>query len=256
MTRQVRARRAPYPTLPMLAVVKPSGPYTASRFDAHYDTLATNLGEKLLPIISARPIGALVAMNMRAVVASLLEVAGWRRMLILETDMLPPFDALIKHALHTEPIVGSVYTLHEPPYHIIAMRDHGVGPTWMSKAEQAEIIDHPGLHAVDQVGLGCTSIAREVFEQWPKGLPIFRNSIQLAALDDPGTHGEVSHDYYFCLKARELGLPIYIDSTIVCDQLTLVPIGLREWRQHQGYAPSFDQGDEVDPVGDLAEVFM
>ena len=46
-------RRAPYATLPMLAVVKPSGPYTASRFDAHYDTLATNLGEKLLPIVSA-----------------------------------------------------------------------------------------------------------------------------------------------------------------------------------------------------------
>ena len=138
--------------------------------------------------------------------------------------MLPPHDALIKHAKHTEPIVGSVYYLHEAPHHMVAMRDHGGGPAWMTKAEQNEIEANPGLHPVDMVD-GYTSISRAVFEEWPKQVPIFRNSIMPDALQDPGTRGEVSHDYWFCLKAREFQVPIFINSSIVCDQLTLVPVG-------------------------------
>lgn len=242
--------------LPPIALVMPSAQYTMSKFIAHYFTLSEfdPASQRLLPVVHANPIGALVAMNMREVVASLLAPSAprWERLVILETDMLPPQDALIKHALHTEPIVGSVYYLHEAPHHMIAMRDHGNGPAWMSKAEQKQIEDEPGLHAVDMVGMGLTSIARAVFEQWPAELPIFRTSIMPAALHDPGTRGEVSHDYYFCLKARELQVPIFIDSSIVCDQLTIMPVGYRQHEEHQGFQPTFAGAPEADTVGDAA----
>lgn len=242
--------------LPTIALVMPCGPTILSKFIAHYFTLnefdpAT---QRLLPIVHANPIGALVAMNMREVVASLLEptVPRWERLVIMETDMLPPQDALVKHALHTAPIVGSVYYLHEAPHHMVAMRDHGQGAQWMTKAEQKEIEDSPGLHAVDMVGMGLTSIARAVFEQWPKEVPTFRNSLMPASLHDPGTRGEVSHDYWFCLKAREFQVPIAIDSSIVCDQLTIMPVGRRQHDQHQGFQPAFGDSPEEDAVGDAA----
>lgn len=243
--------------LPTILLVVPTGPLIYAKFVAHLWSLSENQGQRALPIIRAMPIGALVAMNMREVAAATLEptIPHWDRMVVIETDMLPPHDALVKHALHTQPIVGSVYYLHEAPHHLVAMRDHGNGPQWMSKAEQNEIEDNPGLHAVDMVGLGCTSISRAVFEEWPKEVPIFRNSIMPDALQTPGTRGEVSHDYWFCLKAREFQVPIFIDSTIVCDQLTLVPIGRRQHEQHQGFVPALADAPDVDlAIDDLAFV--
>ena len=245
--------------LPPIALVMPAGPTVYSKFVSHLFTLSEYDAPsgRLLPVVHAMPIGALVAMNMREVVASLLESPHrWERMVILETDMIPPHDALIKHALHTAPIVGSVYYLHEPPHHIVAMRDHGQGPGWMSKAEQREIEDNPGLHAVDMVGMGLTSIARQVFEEWPAALPTFRTHIQLSSLHESGMRGEVSHDYWFCLKAREMQVPIFIDSSIVCDQLTTMPVGRRQHERHQGFQPTFAAAPEEDAVGDAAGAFL
>ncbi len=258
--------------LPMIAVVIPAGPTMLSRFVGHFFTLATNLDRRLLPIYHLVPIGALVSMNMREAVANLLLMPHWERMVILETDMLPPSDALVKHALHTADIVGSVYYLHEAPKHLMAMRDHseegratgklfdhGSGVGWLSKAEQAEIKATPGLHRVDMVGMGCTSIARSVLERWPKDLPVFQSAVRKDRLNDPGTRGEVSHDYWFCIKAREMGFDVFIDSSIRCGHLTLSVTDDAEHDAHQGYLPRFDAPDEwdeevEDSVGDASFV--
>lgn len=148
------------------------------------------------------------------------------RMLVVEQDMILPRDALLKHSLHTDDIVGSVYFQHAPPYHINCLfrgSDTEAGAKrWGHPAPPMvrDMLRKPALWKCDVVGLGCTSIARRVFEEWPEDIPTFRNDFKQEQADDKFTGGEVSHDVWFCTNARELGYNVYIDTSIVCNHLT------------------------------------
>ena len=128
----------------------------------------------------ALPVGPYVTQNMRDAVRELLKDPSWRRLLIVETDMVPPLDALIRHNEHTEPIVGSAYFTHNPPYSCYAWHatgeDGGTQIISLSDEEMDTMMDNPGTYPVDAVGFGCTSIAREVLEGWPKDRPLFHGS--------------------------------------------------------------------------------
>lgn len=171
--------------------------------------------------------GVYTPQAMRSIIMSLLKIPEWKRVLILEQDMICPPDTILKHAMHTDPVVGSVYFQHAPPHHCNVMIQH---PTLGNTAHLkpigiATMLQKPALYKVDVVGMGCTSIRRDVFENWPADLPFFRNAFEDSAINDEFTQGEVSHDVWFCKEVRKQGYDIYLDSSIICQHLTEGSIG-------------------------------
>jgi hypothetical protein len=217
--------------VPPVAIAIPAGPNVSATFLAHYDQMT-------MPRF-ARGVarGPYVAMNMRVLISDFLAVPGWERLIILETDMLPERDAFVKHAMQTEDIVGSLYYMHHEPYELYAMRVHdpddqgGGNVGWVTDAEIAEIENNPGLHPVDGIGFGCTSIARRVFDEWPPDVAMFRTDYHHESAYTPPRYGEVSHDLWFCARARELDFGIFIDSRIECGHLSEV-VTTRETRRN------------------------
>lgn len=165
--------------------------------------------------------GVYTPQAMRLIVKQLLKIEGWKRLVVIEADMLLPHDAIIKHAMHTDPVVGSMYFQHSPPHQANVMLANQEGKVaHLTPIGVATMLSKPALYKCDVVSFGCTSIRRDVLENWPSDVPMFRNDFEPSAKDDPFTQGEVSHDVYFCREVRKQGYEIYLDSSIVCQHLT------------------------------------
>ena len=158
------------------------------------------------------------------------------RVVVIEADMILPKNALLKHAMHTDDIVGSVYVQHSPPFLINAQWQaadgsrkwgHPTPESWRGIFDQG-----PALVKCDVVGLGCTSIARKVIEEWPEDTLMFWNDYSRDDKGDPTTLGEVSHDVWFCTHARDLGYNVYLDTSIQCAQLTEGEVTVANYVKH------------------------
>lgn len=180
-------------------------------------------------------IGVYLPQAMRLLTKQALAIEGWKRLIIVEGDMVLPEDALLRHALHTDPVVGSLYFQHRLPHQANVMLEHPQkGPDHCAHLLPQGIkhmLDTPALYKVSVVGMGCTSIRRDILEDWDheRWGPIWRNEFQDSAADDEFTGGEVSHDVRFCQLVRKQGHDVWVDSSIVCDQLTEGSIGSRHY---------------------------
>jgi hypothetical protein len=171
---------------------------------------------------------------MRQMVESTLRISRentgsqWERLVVLEHDMVPPEDGLTRMASYgpDKHIVCAMYFQHYPPHLVNAL-----GPT---RDDESRVIplgpdvvkvmaDTPALYEVSAVGMGFTAIHRDVLEQWDKSIPMFK------------TDADMSHDVWFCLRAREQGFNVFVDSTIQCDHLTEAAIGLNHNQQMTSY---------------------
>lgn len=131
--------------------------------------------------------------------------AGASHMLWLDSDMRFPDDILERLLSHKKPIVGANYITRHDPHIFVASRNGEIIKTTNANR---------GLEEVDTVGFGVMLISMAVFKQIPKPWFLFE-------YDGENYRGE---DEYFCRKAREAGLKIYIDhdlSKMVCHTATL-----------------------------------
>ncbi len=164
--------------------------------------------------------GVYVASAMRGFVDQLRErKIDYDRLLILECDMIPPHDVLQKHAQYDQPIVGAAYFMHETPYQPIftAPDDANGYHRTFSMKEVRTMMENPALYECMNVGFGCTSIRRDVLEEWPAGEHTFANRQGLTA---DGTLVEMGHDVAFCLRARQLGWKSFVDTSVQCGHLS------------------------------------
>lgn len=162
--------------------------------------------------------GAYLLSSMEQIVQRALERDDWDRLVIYEADMLPPPDALVRMA-HYDPqqaVVGSMYFRHEEPHTaIVYVEAPGESFAPITPQTVADWCADPGLYRCGAVGFGLTSIARHVLEDWNPDVAMF------------GHDGRVgSHDIWFCERAGEQGHEVYVDTGILCEHLTQVPIGL------------------------------
>lgn len=162
--------------------------------------------------------GAYLPVSMQTIVDRALDIPDWERLVVFEHDMIAPQDALVRisHYGPEHAVVGSMYFGHQEPHTAvcyIAQPDGTFSP--ITPQTVKSWCDDPGLHRCDAVGFGLTSIARHVLEDWNPDIPMF-------GIND--RYG--SHDIWFCDKAREQGYDVYIDSGLICDHLTQVPIGI------------------------------
>lgn len=234
-----------------LLIAIPAGPVTLSEFQSRWWTLKTPPGGYRV----IEGIGPYVAMNMRNIVAQALRDPSWERLLVFENDMIAEPDMLIRHAAHTAPVVGSVYTQHYPPFDLNCTLPTATGlhrRLLASEVRDQVVWADPWLMPVKSVGLGCTSIARSVFEHWPTDRPFFRNEWTGQPHIQANAAGEISHDAWFCEQLEAQGIPIVMDTGIRLRQLTVTKVGLVDHSRYHGYALARPRAE----VGDVEEVSL
>ena len=204
-----------------------------------------------------------------------------------DDDTLAPRDALIKMMgrlsvkektnpkEHGNTVIGGVvYAKTQPPYPMIHIEGHSAG------YEDWEVGD---LVECDIIGMGCTIIPIGVFYKilpfvkwWQcvnnacpdkhkyldrktmdenkvkcatcqsDPIPVFFKTVK--DLDDDGKPCTLTEDSYFCLKAKEAGCKVYVDTGVQCkheDFQPTVEASVHYYYNEQLRMPVWQQGDFV-----------
>ncbi len=127
----------------------------------------------------------------------------------LDSDVVPPHDAVPRLMARNQPIISGVYCRRSPPVGVpVMMRNR----QWVTDIPQNTVID------VDVVGAGCLLIRRDVLEQMPPQRPgkhWFDWRVDLQGTIPPEEC--MSEDFTFCMWAKKtLGITIKVDTSIQC----------------------------------------
>lgn len=116
-----------------------------------------------------------------------------------DDDIIPNPGDLAKLWSHNEPIVSGLYFKKQPPHEplmSLTVRDVETGEDGMTHLIDWE---ENKPYYVDGVGMGFCLIRRDVFQDIPP--PWFK-------------FGFLSEDYNFCVKAKEYGYKIKVDTSV------------------------------------------
>lgn len=142
-----------------------------------------------------------------------LEV-GARWLFFLDSDVIPPHDAVLRLMSHNQPVVSGLYCRRSPPAAIPVMQRGG---QWVTEFPANALIE------VDVVGTGCLLIRRDVLENMKpsdprRGKHWFDWRVDMQGIDPPG-HA-MSEDFTFCRRVREeMGLKVLVDTSVVCKHI-------------------------------------
>ena len=89
-----------------------------------------------------------------ACVAGMLSKPYCTHLFFLDSDVVPPKDAILRLMAHKLPIVSGMYCRRSPPHSLPVMIRNG---TWYKDFKMGSMVE------VDLVGAGCLLISREVF---------------------------------------------------------------------------------------------
>lgn len=122
--------------------------------------------------------------------------------LFIDADQSFPPDAMAKLIRWQKPMVGTIIVQRKFPHFPCV----GYGSL---EEDYCKLMRWPAgaLLDVDYVGMGFTLIAREVFEKLPEGNPFQR-------IPSPRTGNLCSEDVSFCIRVKQAGFPILVDSSI------------------------------------------
>jgi hypothetical protein len=128
----------------------------------------------------------------------------------LDSDVIPPHDALIRLIARGLPIISGTYHRRSPPEGVPVAQKNG---QWFVHPPANKIAE------VDVVGAGCLLVHRSVFEKLPyqrpkEGKKWFDWRVDKRGLEPPGA--SMSEDFTFCNWARMHGYKIYLDLSVQC----------------------------------------
>jgi hypothetical protein len=125
--------------------------------------------------------------------------AGADYFLLVDADMVFPWDALDRLLAHNVDIVGVDYRKRKPPYETVGVYANGViDPSWAK-----------GLLEVEMLGLGLVLVRRRVFETL-KG-PWFARVWQQPATSPDNPDGFTTEDTWFFHHAKAAGFRAWCD---------------------------------------------
>jgi hypothetical protein len=147
--------------------------------------------------------------------------SGARWLWFLDSDILPPVDALKRLIEADKPIVGGLYVRrHNPPFNeMLRLRPEG----GLRPINDGEYV--PGsLVECDAVATGCLLIRTEVFEKMrPHQLMIDgRPSVGLPSWflwTESRVQPGFSEDFDFCVWAKQQGIPIFCHTAVRCEHM-------------------------------------
>lgn len=137
---------------------------------------------------------------------------GSQYCLHLDSDVVPPADAILRLIRHNLPVVSGVYCRRSPPHGIPVMQRNFQWVTDLPKPGQNPLIE------VDVVGAGFLLIRRDVLENFPHHAP--GKQWFHWRVDQQG-HRPVtdclSEDFCFCKAFREkMGGKVMVDTSVRC----------------------------------------
>ncbi len=150
---------------------------------------------------------------------------GFTHLFFLDSDVIPPRDAILRLRSHNAPIVSGLYCRRSPPHGIPVMIR---GRDWVTEFPPNSLIE------VDLVGSGCLLIHRQLLEALPppKDRPEkrwFHWKVDRAGLEGQGEC--LSEDFVFCKRVREeLGIPILVDTGVQCKHIGYAEAGYGSFR--------------------------
>jgi len=159
---------------------------------------------------------------------------GSTHLLFYDSDVCPPADGLMKLLNHNMPVVGGLYHCrHRADIVIPESIPIPMPPTpamWLNNGQGAynPIVNWtPGSMVQCSVtGCGFLLIHTSVFNRLDRDLN--RNGSYFkwtAGINNDTVYTEnlpgVSEDFFFCRMLEKLGIPIYIDTSVVCDHMSM-----------------------------------
>jgi hypothetical protein len=145
-----------------------------------------------------------IAAKRTTLVERLLANPRLERLCFIDSDMVPPTDAVARLLAWDRDIISALYTMRQPPYPIAAQFLDDRAPT---DAEAQQPV------RVRAVGFGCVLVKRQVFEtiggDW--------------FAERPGFAGQ-GEDGHFCDRAHAAGIPIYLDLQLEVGHLGVTPL--------------------------------
>jgi hypothetical protein len=141
---------------------------------------------------------------------------GAENIFFLDSDVVPPHDAILRLLAHRMPVVSGMYCRRSHPAgYPVMMR----GGQWITQFEPNSMVE------ADVVGAGCLLIHRSVLEAMQpsdaaRGRHWFDWKVDMQSILPPGE--AMSEDFVFCKNARQqLGIKIMVDTSIHCRHVGL-----------------------------------
>lgn len=157
---------------------------------------------------------------------------GSTHLLFLDTDVVPPVDGLMRLLSHNLPIVsGLYYCRHRTDFAITDSLPISLPPTpamWLDNGAGAYAPVTRWSNQLMQcnvVGAGFVLIHTSVFERLDRDLDRKGIYFKWTSGIDNEEYCEhqagVSEDFFFCRLVEKLGIPIFVDTTIKCDHMSM-----------------------------------
>lgn len=166
---------------------------------------------------------------------------GFDYLFFLDSDVVPPSDAVPRLVRHNQPIVSGVYYRRSPPLgHPVMMKrgpDGGLG--WVQQYPVPALLD------VDAVGAGCLLIRRDVLEKLPPQRPghhFFDWRVNYRGLGAYPDMSCLSEDYTFTLHAQQHGIRTLVDTSVQCRHIGAAEARLSPHNALPEYIPAQNVG--------------
>lgn len=138
---------------------------------------------------------------------------NFTHLFFLDSDVIPPRDAVLRLLKHNKPLISGVYFRRSPPHGLpVMMRPIG---QWVYPLPLNQVIE------VDVVGAGCLLISCDLLrkaQQYPQrpGKIWFDWRVDLQGVQEHAG-GNLSEDFTFCTHVkRVLGIPTLVDTSVLC----------------------------------------
>lgn len=128
----------------------------------------------------------------------------------LDSDVIPPPDAILRLLGRNVPIISGVYHRRSPPHGVPVMIRNS---QWVTKYTRGEVLE------VDLVGAGCLLTHRSVYERIPPqrpGKPWFDWRVDLKGTGVVPDHECMSEDFSLCMHWKKHGLKVLVDTSVQC----------------------------------------
>lgn len=142
---------------------------------------------------------------------------GFEYLFFIDSDVIPPRDAVLRLLNHKLPIVSGLYCRRSPPHAVPVAIKNG---SWYTDFPLGSMVE------VDLVGAGCLLVHRTVFESviGPRanmGKKWFDWRVDTQALNPPQDVPALSEDFSWCHLVRSHGYHIMVDTSIHCRHVGL-----------------------------------
>lgn len=137
-------------------------------------------------------------------------------LLMIDSDTLPPLDAIERLLSHERDIVTGLTPIASHDKETAGMHFYDNCFESVDRDEEGKTIQtniaqrNTGLREIFRCGAACLLVTREVFTMLPKPYFIFETNHE-------NTEHKRSEDIYFCDTAREAGFTIYADTDVICN---------------------------------------